>query len=239
MATSEPVTAGEVISRIRRAGADGLVIEFSDPAWVTALDAAARERWSGPAARDRRVRDIVPAAHSLLLDGIALGDGRGRAAAALGSDDVEGLARELSSWTLSAPQSRNAPRVDVPVVFDGPDLESVAGMWDMTVADAIATVVGCEFQVAFCGFAPGFGYMTGLPDGREVPRRSSPRTRVPAGSFGLAGQYAGLYPRSSPGGWQLLGTAVGVALWDESREPPALLTPGTRVRILEHEGETT
>ena len=97
----------------------------------------------------------------------------------------------------------------------------------------IATVLETTFTVAFCGFAPGFGYMTGLPPELAVPRRESPRTRVPPGAFGLAGEHAGVYPRASPGGWQLLGIAVDVTLWDADRTPPALLAPGTTVRIVD------
>jgi KipI family sensor histidine kinase inhibitor len=89
-----------------------------------------------------------------------------------------------------------------------------------------------ELSVAFSGFAPGFGYLTGLPPDLHVPRRDTPRTRVPAGSLGLAGPYAGIYPRASPGGWQLIGRTE-LELWDAHRDPPALLAPGTRVRFVE------
>lgn len=88
------------------------------------------------------------------------------------------------------------------------------------------------YRVAFCGFAPGFGYLTGLPERYAVPRRATPRTAVPAGSVALAGPYTGVYPRSSPGGWRLVGTTDAV-LWDPEREPPALLSPGLRVRFVE------
>ena len=84
--------------------------------------------------------------------------------------------------------------------------------------------------MAFCGFAPGFGYLTGLPDDLHVPRRATPRTRVPAGSVALAGPYAGVYPQASPGGWQLVGRTDAV-LFDVDRDPPALLMPGTTVRF--------
>ena len=244
---ADAVRARDVVSQVRRVGADALLVEFSDPAWVTALDAEVRARWGVLSERTAAVQvgDVVPAARTLLLDRVGVEgvhDGEPGAAVvdrpALGPDDVQRLIRELSSWTLSQPQDRAGATVAVPVVFDGPDLEAVARMWDMAVPEAIATVVGCEFRVAFCGFSPGFAYLSCLPQGRAVPRRSTPRTRVPAGAFGLAGEYAGLYPRSSPGGWQLLCTAVGVQLWDESRESPALLTPGTRVRVVHHEGES-
>ena len=92
------------------------------------------------------------------------------------------------------------------------------------------TLTSTEFTVAFAGFAPGFAYLTGLPPELHVPRRATPRTRVPAGSVGLAGPFAGAYPRASPGGWQLVGRTDAV-LFDVARNPPALLAPGARVRF--------
>jgi KipI family sensor histidine kinase inhibitor len=123
-----------------------------------------------------------------------------------------------------------APLVTVPVVFDGPDLADVARL--SGVRDVVAALTGVELTVAFSGFAPGFGYLTGLPEELHVPRRGTPRTRVPAGAVALAGPYAGIYPRSSPGGWQLVGRTDAV-LFDVDRDPPALLVPGARVRFRE------
>jgi KipI family sensor histidine kinase inhibitor len=125
-----------------------------------------------------------------------------------------------------------APLVTVPVVFDGPDLADVARFSGGSVPDVVAALSGVDFTVAFSGFAPGFGYLTGLPEELHVPRRGTPRTRVPAGSVALAGPYAGIYPRSSPGGWQLVGRTDAV-LFDVDRDPPALLVPGARVRFTE------
>jgi KipI family sensor histidine kinase inhibitor len=124
----------------------------------------------------------------------------------------------------------DAGTVTLDVVFDGPDLADVArltGRLQRTLIEALTTV---ELAVAFTGFAPGFGYLTGLPPDLHVPRRDTPRTRVPAGSLGLAGPYAGVYPRASPGGWQLIGRTDAV-LFDVERDPPALLRPGTKVRF--------
>ena len=122
--------------------------------------------------------------------------------------------------------------VELPTSYDGEDLDDVARRWDMTRAEAVATHVATEFVVAFVGFVPGFAYCTGLPAELAVPRLDRPRARVPAGSVGLAGDYTGVYPSASPGGWRLLGRTDAV-LWDTARREPALLVPGTRVRFTE------
>jgi KipI family sensor histidine kinase inhibitor len=120
--------------------------------------------------------------------------------------------------------------VEIPVVYDGADLADVAGLLGCDVEELIRRHTGDDWTVAFCGFAPGFGYLTG--SGWDVPRRSSPRTKVPAGSVALAGEFSGIYPRESPGGWQLIGRTE-VAVFDLDREPAALLQPGRRVRFVE------
>jgi KipI family sensor histidine kinase inhibitor len=124
------------------------------------------------------------------------------------------------------------PLVDLPVVFDGPDLAEVAALTGRDVPALVRALTATELSVAFGGFAPGFAYLTGLPADLHVPRRDTPRTRVPAGSVGLAGPYAGAYPQASPGGWQLIGRTDAV-LFDVDRDPPALLVPGARVRLVE------
>ncbi|MCW2578494.1 MAG: hypothetical protein JWR82_95 [Blastococcus sp.] len=128
----------------------------------------------------------------------------------------------------SAARGPGGSTVELPVVFDGPDLAEVAELTGRTVSALVEALTAAELSVAFGGFAPGFAYLTGLPDELHVPRRATPRTRVPAGSVGLAGPYAGAYPRASPGGWQLVGRTDAV-LFDVRRQPPALLVPGTRV----------
>ena len=120
----------------------------------------------------------------------------------------------------------------MPTTYDGPDLDQVAEAWSMSTEDVVRTHQDTEFVVAFCGFAPGFGYCTGLPGDLAVPRRSSPRSRVEPGSVGLAGEYTAVYPSASPGGWQLIGR-TDLRVWDASREPPALFTAGTRVRFVD------
>ncbi len=130
------------------------------------------------------------------------------------------------------PPSAPAPErtITVPVRYDGADLADVARLTGLTSAEVVAAHTGRPWRVAFAGFAPGFAYLDGGDPRLEVPRRQSPRTSVPAGAVGLAGTYSGVYPRSSPGGWQLIGTTA-LALWDAGREPPALLRPGWWVRF--------
>ena len=95
----------------------------------------------------------------------------------------------------------------------------------------VAAHTAATWIVAFCGFAPGFGYLVGDDPRLRVPRRAESRTRVPAGSVALADGFTGIYPRSSPGGWQLLGR-TDVAVWNLDRDPPGLLRPGTRVKFV-------
>ncbi|MFF1574339.1 allophanate hydrolase subunit 1 [Leifsonia sp. NPDC058292] len=124
------------------------------------------------------------------------------------------------------------PSVELRVRYDGPDLGEVSALLGRTPAEVVALHTGSVWRVAFCGFAPGFGYLVTDHDEFAVPRRSTPRTAVPAGAVGLAGEFSGVYPRSSPGGWQLIGSTDAV-LWDASAEQPALLAPGTTVTFVE------
>ncbi|MFB6506285.1 MULTISPECIES: allophanate hydrolase subunit 1 [unclassified Streptomyces] len=203
------------------AGPGALLVELSSGEHAEAFHAELlRRRALGelPA-----VREIVPGARTVLLDGIAdrTPDGRAR------------LVRELRSWRTPPPRRDTGAVVEIPVVYDGPDLADVAAAWGVAAADVPRIHAGTEFRVAFCGFAPGFGYLTGLPERLHVPRRATPRTRVPAGALALAGAYTGVYPRPSPGGWQIVGRMHGPgALWDPAREPAALLSPGARVRFV-------
>jgi KipI family sensor histidine kinase inhibitor len=122
--------------------------------------------------------------------------------------------------------------VEVPVTYDGEDLADVATALGCDVAEVVRRHTAEQWTVAFCGFAPGFGYLSGASGAWDVPRRPSPRTRVPAGSVALAGEFSGVYPRESPGGWQLIGRTE-LAVFDLQRDPPALLLPGTPVRFVD------
>ena len=194
-------------------GDDALLVEVPSGEQAQALHAELlRRRAEGTLS----VREIVPAARTVLLDGLA---------------DPVRLASELTASEVPPAPPRTQRIIELPVRYDGPDLADVAALWDVS-EEAVARIhAGTEFRVAFCGFAPGFGYLTGLPARYDVPRRATPRTSVPAGAVALAGPYTGVYPRSSPGGWQLIGTTDAV-LWDPARVPAALLSPGTRVRFV-------
>ncbi|MFB7591836.1 allophanate hydrolase subunit 1 [Streptomyces sp. NPDC056169] len=199
--------------RTLRVGERALLVELADGAETEAFHAELLRRRAAGALP--AVREIVPAARTVLLDGVA---------------DPAGLVAELDGWEAGRLPARAGEAVEVPVRYDGPDLAEVAALWGVSVEEAVRVHTATEFRVAFCGFAPGFGYLTGLGARYEVPRRATPRTAVPAGSVALAGPYTGVYPRSSPGGWQLIGTTDAV-LWDAGRDPAALLAPGTRVRF--------
>jgi KipI family sensor histidine kinase inhibitor len=203
---------GEVGPRVLPCGDRALLVEVADGAAVAAVRTAL-ERDPLPGQLE-----LVPAARTVLvrLD---------RPPADL---DVAAL-RRLRAGTGTGPAPA-AEAVELAVVFDGPDLGEVAQRAGRTPDAVVEELTAAELEVAFGGFAPGFGYLTGLPPHLHVPRRPTPRTRVPAGSVALAGPYAGVYPQASPGGWQLVGRTDAV-LFDADRDPPALLRPGVRVRL--------
>ncbi|WP_188777471.1 5-oxoprolinase subunit B family protein [Marmoricola endophyticus] len=194
---------------VRRAGRDALLVDCAGLEEATALHAEVRRRGLA-------VRDLVPAAATVLLDGLA---------------DPAGTAEQIGAWRLEAVETPPGRLVELPTTYDGPDLGAVADQWGLTEEDVVELHLATEFRVAFCGFAPGFAYCTGLPEDRTVARRSDPRASVPAGSVGLAGPWTAVYPTASPGGWQLIGRTE-VRLWDAGSEQPALLPPGTRVRFV-------
>lgn len=121
--------------------------------------------------------------------------------------------------------------IELPVRYDGVDLEPVADVIGVSSEEVVARHCGAEYTVAFCGFSPGFAYLTGLDPLLHVARLPQPRTSVPAGAVAIAAEFTGVYPRSSPGGWRILGT-TDAPLWDLARADPALLVPGDRVRFV-------
>ncbi|MCM2579244.1 5-oxoprolinase subunit PxpB [Streptomyces meridianus] len=199
-------------------GRHGLLIESGSGEEAEALHAELLRRRTAGDLPD--VREIVPAARTVLLQGL---------------DDPSRLAQEMTQWQVPPLTDTRGETVDIPVRYDGPDLAEVADLWGVTADEVAGIHSATAFRVGFCGFAPGFAYLTGLAERFHLPRRSTPRTKVPAGSVALAGPYTGVYPRSSPGGWQLIGT-TGAALWDPARDRAALLVPGVRVRFVPEEG---
>ena len=144
---------------------------------------------------------------------------------------AEALRAALLTMPVAPTAAAESGHVDLPVRYDGSDLADVAQLTGLSVPEVIARHSEARYTVRFCGFAPGFAYLDGLDPALHVARRASPRTDVPAGSVAIAGEFAGVYPRRSPGGWQLLGHTT-TTLWDASARPPALLSPGTTVRFV-------
>ncbi len=197
------------------------LLPCGDLAILVELDDAAQRRRLDTALRRAPVPGVVehvPAARTVLVRVAASGALPGVAAALRAlrlPDDDELLVDQEEPLRLE-------------VRYDGPDLLDVAGHLRIDPQEVVTRHTRQLWTVEFSGFAPGFGYLVGDTGGLDVPRRDSPRTRIPAGSVGLAGAYTGVYPRPSPGGWQLIGSTEEV-MWDAVREPPALLAPGRRV----------
>jgi KipI family sensor histidine kinase inhibitor len=123
------------------------------------------------------------------------------------------------------------PEVEILTHYDGPDLAVVSEATGLSVEEVIARHVAARYTVGFIGFAPGFAYLVGGDPALRVPRRAGPRPAVPAGSVGLADEYTGVYPRRSPGGWQLIGRTDQI-VFDLAADPPCPFTPGVRVRFV-------
>ncbi|MDK4730619.1 urea amidolyase family protein [Rhizobium phaseoli] len=166
------------------------------------------------------VRDIIPAARTIMVDYDPAIVSR------------HALIHLISSLDLSSQAVRHGETFEIPVNYDGEDLPDVAALLGCTQAEIIRRHTEATFIVAFVGFAPGFAYMTCDDPIFNVPRRTTPRVRIPAGSVALAGRFGGVYPSDSPGGWQLIGRTP-LEMWDLSRERAALLTPGDRVRFVD------
>ena len=203
--------------RVRRCGSRAALIELEHIDQVLGLHTALRDE---PLAG---VTELVPAARTLLV---------GYDPNRVGFDQ---LAADLAAREPRTTSRAAGAAVVVEVRYDGPDLAEVARLAGLTEREVIERHTAAEYAVAFCGFSPGFGFLTGADPALHLPRRSTPRTRVPAGAVGLAGEFTGVYPRESPGGWQLIGH-TDLPIWDTDRDPPALLRPGTPVRFVEATG---
>lgn len=203
--------------RLLPCGTTALLVELDDLEQVQGLyDALAADPPAG-------VVDVVPAARTVLV------------VVDPAVTTLTTLAAVLRGTTPRTGRQRHGEVVEVPVVYDGEDLDEAAGLLGCGAAELVRRHTAARWSVAFCGFAPGFGYLASPDWPEELPRRDVPRTKVPPGSVALAGTFSGVYPRESPGGWQLVGR-TSLAVFDLSREPAALLRPGVRVRFVEVHG---
>lgn len=200
-----------------RCGDTGLLVELDDNDRVHAFAAAVR------AADIEGVTDLVPALDTLLL---VLDPERTCPAA------IEARVRELK---ILARASGGRRTVEIPVIYDGEDLAWVASHCGLDEREVVRSHTETPWRVAFCGFAPGFAYLVGGDHRLRVPRRGESRVAVPAGAVALAGEFSAVYPRRSPGGWQLLGHTTQ-PMWDTAATPPALLIPGYDVQFRESAG---
>lgn len=204
--------------RVLANGERAWLLELADSSAVRSMDAALRLLRSEGGLPWARIVDIVPAARTVLVT-------------AGNAPDAAALREPLTHLTGLPP--RAAPTggiIEIPVTYEGPDLSSVAEACGLTPAEVVAAHTSTRWVVAFGGFAPGFAYLSEGDPRLRVARRSEPRTAVPEGAVALADGYSAIYPRRSPGGWQLIGHTE-VPLWDQSRQQPALLTPGMRVQF--------
>jgi len=202
--------------RVLPSGSTAILVELDDLDEVLALYATLSQNVPNG------VLDLVPAARTLLL---------------ITDPDVAALSSVEAAVRSAKPRSDlrdGGERVDIPVTYDGEDLEEAAQLLGCDAAELVRRHTDAEWTVAFCGFIPGFGYLTSPVWTSEVPRRSSPRTKVPPGSVALAGEFSGVYPRQSPGGWQLIGRSE-LTMFDPARDPAAILRPGVRVRFVDED----
>ncbi|MEU7674875.1 allophanate hydrolase subunit 1 [Micromonospora taraxaci] len=223
--------------RIRPVGAHALLLDCTttttddDVPEVDLVEAWRAELWRRREQGDLVAVEIVPAASTVLLDGLPDPTATAEQLTRWAGDVVAATQPPAAADAVARTTDRAATEVVVPVCFDGPDLPTVAEHWNVDVPAVLRRLTDTRFRVAFCGFAPGFPYLTGLPAELALPRLATPRPRVPAGSVALAGPYAGIYPSASPGGWQLVGRTE-LVLFDVHADPPARLGPGTSVRMV-------
>ena len=201
--------------RLLPSGERAVLVELADTDEVLAL--------AEPVRGLAGVEDVVPGERTLLVTVSAPGE-------------LAALRAALPLVASAAAAAVASPRtVEIHVTYDGPDLKAVAALTGLSVDEVVAAHTAAPWRVGFGGFAPGFAYLVGGDPRLDVPRRSEPRPSVPAGAVGLAGRYSGVYPRTSPGGWQLIGHTDAV-LFDVEADPPALLQPGMTVRFVAGNG---
>ena len=228
--------AERVTARLLPYGDHALLVEVGAPDAgarhhaVTAVAGALRTAAQPPTA----MIDVVPADATVLVT-FATPQADQAATRAWVSAVAEGVLSQVDLGPDRSAPGRTDQDLVIPVVYDGPDLPDVARHTGLSVAEVVRAHREVPWTVAFCGFTPGFGYLVGGDPRLAVPRRLDPRTAVPAGAVGLAGDYCGIYPQRSPGGWQIIGR-TDLPMFDPDRAEPALLRPGRTVRFVEVAG---
>ncbi|WP_405793597.1 allophanate hydrolase subunit 1 [Streptomyces sp. NBC_01506] len=200
--------------RVRPAGDRALLLEFADTAQVRTAHATLA------AQKPQGVRDVVPGALTLLVVSDRTAADTLRFAIDMALDEGQGPVD---------PETKSAP-INIAARYDGDDLHAVAAQIGVSVEEVVARHTAALYTAQFCGFAPGFVYLSGLDPLLYLPRLDTPRTAVPSGSVAIADRYTGIYPRPSPGGWHLL-ARTQAELFDPDRDPPALLSPGSELRF--------
>lgn len=198
-----------------------MLVELDDLAQTLALFDALR---SNPVAG---IAEIIPAARTLMI----------RTDYGVNADaSIAGKIQNFS-FSLGTIQEHNTTTpIEIPVSYNGDDLDDVANIMEMDRQTLIDAHQAAIWQVAFCGFAPGFAYLISNDERFDVPRRQTPRTRIPSGSLALGGRFCGIYPQETPGGWQIIGHS-DMPMWDIERQPPALMRPCTRCRFVERKAD--
>lgn len=204
---------------VRRAGTSAVLVTFAS------LDAVVAFHAGLDAAPVAGVTEVVSGARTLLVrfDPVATDAARVR----------QGLERVVP--LPADARSGDDEVLVVPVTYDGEDLDEVGERTGLGAEGLVAWHTGQVWTSAFCGFAPGFSYLTGTEPSLDLPRRETARTAVPSGAVALAGEFSAVYPRTSPGGWQLIGR-TDVSMWSLDRDPPALAPAGTRIRFVRSDG---
>jgi 5-oxoprolinase (ATP-hydrolysing) subunit B len=195
--------------RLLPCGPGAVLAEYDSLAEVMAVDDAVRA--SGLAG----LEDVVPAARTVMVT----------------FHNVDRAA--LNALLVPGPVATRAhgPLVEIPVVYDGVDLDEVAAATGLSVEQVIETHSSVVYSAAFLGFTPGWAYLVELPTVLRLPRRSTPRTAITAGSVAIANEFTGVYPTVSPGGWHLLGHTTET-MFDVDRSKPSLIMAGDRVRFV-------
>jgi KipI family sensor histidine kinase inhibitor len=191
---------------LRRCGTDALLVEVDSLTEVAAVRAVLQEL--------EGIEELVPAARTVLVKGA-----------------LQQVRDALKDVDLTKAPKTHPREIAIPVIYDGPDLDLVAQTAGATADEVVKLHTEATYEVAFCGFAPGFAYLTGLPEALQQPRLDSPRTKVPQGSVGIAGEFTAAYPRATPGGWRLIGRTE-ITLFDPVADTPALMQPGDLVRFV-------